>query len=119
MHEMGVVLNIVRSAEQAAAVNNIKKIKRLTLEVGELTGVIPRYVHACWPAATENTILDGAELIIEEIKGIVTCGHCHSDYIILENLKSDYPICPKCGSERWNVKSGREVMIKDIGVIDE
>lgn len=118
MHEMGVVLNIVRSAEQAAAANHVKKIHRLTLQVGELTGVIPGYVHACWPAAIENTILDGAELVIEEIDGVGTCQDCGFDYLVLENLKPQYPICPKCGSGRWKVKSGREVMIKDIGVID-
>lgn len=118
MHEMGVVLNIVRSAQEAAAANNVKKISRLTLEVGELTGVIPRYVHACWPAAIENTILDGAELVIEVIDGIGTCQDCGCEYLVLENLKPNDPVCPKCGSERWKVKSGREVMIKDIGVID-
>ncbi len=118
MHEMGVVLNIVRTAEQAAKANHVAKIGRLTLQVGELTGVIPRYVYACWPAAIEDTILNGAILAIEEIEGIATCQDCGCDYSVLKNIKADQPICPACGSKQWKVKTGREVMIKEIGVID-
>lgn len=119
MHEMGVVLNIVRTAEQAAKANHVSKIGRLTLQVGKLTGVIPRYVHACWPAAIEHTLLEGAMLVIEEIEGIASCKDCGCEYSVLENLKTDQPVCPSCGSEQWKVKTGREVMIKDIGVIDD
>lgn len=118
MHEMGVVLSIVRSAEQAAKANQVKQIGRLTLEIGELTGVIPRYVRACWPAAIENTILSGAELVIEEIEGIAICETCGCEYIVLENLIRNIPECPVCKSQKGKVKTGREVMIKDIGVID-
>lgn len=118
MHEMGVVLNIVRTAERYAKSYNVKKIGTLTLQVGELTGLVPAYVKNCWPVATENTVLDSCEIIIEEVEGIATCEDCGHDYRVVDNLKPQYPICPKCSGDRWKVKTGREVMIKDIGVYD-
>jgi len=118
VHEMGIVLNIVRTAEQHAKYNQANKIARMTLEIGELSGVVPAYVRDCWSAATENTMLDGSELVIHEIDGILTCSDCKREYLALENLKPDIPVCPYCSSEKWTVKMGKDVQIVDIAVYD-
>lgn len=120
MHEMGIVLNIVREAERHAKIHNVNKIGSLTLVVGELSGAEARYIRTCWPAAIENTLLDGAELIIKEVEGLVTCNDCGSVYRVLEHMTPDLkPDCPKCHSHKWTLKQGREVMIDEIGVFDE
>lgn len=119
MHEMGVVLNIVREAEQQAKIYHAEKIGSLTLQIGELTGVMSHFVRSCWPAAIENTILNGAELIIEEVEGLVTCKDCGCVYRVLDHLTHNMPDCPECHSTEWTLKQGREVMIKEIGVFDE
>lgn len=116
MHEMGVMLNVVRTATQQAARYGVTKIGSLTLTIGELSGVVPRYMESFWQVATEKTILEGAELIIEEVEGIAICGGCNEEYKVLDNLRPEKPICPHCGSPKWTVKTGREVMIKEIGV---
>jgi hydrogenase nickel incorporation protein HypA/HybF len=116
MHEMGIVLNIVRTAEEHAKRNHACKIARLTLNIGDLTGVVSEYVRDCWEAATEDTMLDGAELVIHEIEGIVSCDACGHEYLALDNLKPASPVCPSCGSPKWTVKTGREVEIEDIAV---
>lgn len=120
MHEMGIVLNIVREAERQAELYRVKKIGSLTLEVGELTGAEPPYIRNCWPAATENTILEGAQLIIKEVEGLVSCKDCGCVYRVLEHMTKDLQAdCPKCHSSQWTLKQGREVMIDEIGVFDE
>jgi Zn finger protein HypA/HybF involved in hydrogenase expression len=48
MHEMGIVLNIVREAERQAEIYHVKRIGSLTLEVGELTGAEPQYIRNCF-----------------------------------------------------------------------
>lgn len=119
MHEMGVVLNIVREAQRQGKHNNVDKIGSLTLEVGELTGIESHFVYACWPAAIENTILAGAELKIETVEGLVSCKHCGEVYRVLDHMKDNQPDCPQCHSSQWLLKQGRDVMIKEIGVFDE
>lgn len=118
MHEMGVVLNIVREAESLGKQYQVDKIGSLTLQVGELTGILSHFVHSCWPAAIENTILDGAELIVEEIEGLVSCEQCGCVYRFLDHMQGEVPVCPECHSSRWLLKQGREVLIKEIGVVD-
>lgn len=120
MHEMGIVLNIVREAERQAQIYHVKKIGSLTLEVGELTGAEPGYIRNCWPAAIEGTIIDGAELIIKEVEGIVKCKDCGCEYRVLEHMTEEFiPECPGCKSSQWTLKQGRNVMIDEIGVYDE
>ena len=118
MHEMGIVLNVVREAEIQAKQYSVEKIGRLTLQIGELSGVEGGYVRACWPAAIENTILDGAELILEGVVGLVTCKSCGCVYRALEHLTNNFPECPDCHSSQWELKQGRDVVIKEIGVYD-
>jgi len=112
MHEMGVVLNIVSEAEKVARENDAEAVGRLVLQIGELTGVVPRYVQDCYPGAIENTVLAKSELIIEIVPGNGICKECNKVYNLLEQ---DFK-CPKCGGEDWEVLSGRELMIKEIYV---
>lgn len=120
MHEMGVVLSIVREAERQAKFYHVNRIGSLTLQVGELTGAQPRYIRNCWPAAIENTILEGAQLIIHEVEGLVACNDCGCVYRIFDHMTSDHKgICPECQGSSWTLKQGREVVIEEIGVYDE
>jgi hydrogenase nickel incorporation protein HypA/HybF len=119
MHEMGVVLNIVKSAERFAAANNASRLGYVTVEVGELTGVVPNYLTSFWEMGTKGTICEGSKLVIEIAKGMVRCLACQRKYPIMENLVNSDPICPHCQNGRFSVLAGREVMITEIGVPDE
>lgn len=69
MHELGIILSIARIAERAARDNGAHRVNRLVLQVGARSGVVPHLVRAGWPAAIEGTLLEGAELVIEEAGG--------------------------------------------------
>ena len=112
MHEMGVVLNIIKTVEQIAEDNDAKKVGRLVLQIGELSAVIPEYVEDCFALAKENTVLSDSELVIEVIPGNGVCQSCGRIYNIIEQDGK----CPRCGSRVWDCVSGRELMIKEIGV---
>lgn len=116
MHEMGIVLNIVRSAERHAAMNNVDRLGYVIVEVGELTGVVPNYLSSLWDMGVKGTVCEGSELIIETVPGMVRCLDCGKEYPLMEHLGKDLPICPNCQKERFTVLSGREMIIKEIGV---
>ena len=66
MHELGVLLQAVKTASTAAQKNNIVKIKHMTLAVGEDSTFVPAFFEKLWPVAIENfPVMSGAELKIE------------------------------------------------------
>jgi len=112
MHEMSVVINTVNMAEEYAKKNGASKIIKIVLQIGEFNSVVPDYI-LFFPDVTEGTMLEGAQLEIEEIPGIAKCRNCGEEY---PWRKSDYR-CPKCGSEECRLLSGREFVIKETAVI--
>jgi hydrogenase nickel incorporation protein HypA/HybF len=45
------------------------RVKRVVLEVGDLTCVLPDALRFCFELATEGTVMEGAELAIVETAG--------------------------------------------------
>ncbi len=110
MHELGIMIEVVKTVENFAKNNGVTKIDTLVLQIGELAPVVPRYIEACYPAAIDNTILQDTKLKIEVTPGNGICKHCNKVFNIIENNKK----CPKCGSSRFDLLCGREFMIKEI-----
>lgn len=110
MHEVGVIIEVIKTVENFARKNGVTKIQTLVLQIGELSSTIPHYVEACYPAAVEGTLLHDTELKIEIMPGNGICKDCNKVFNLIENNN----ICPKCGSKHWEVLSGKEFMIKEI-----
>ena len=74
MHELGVVFHIIKGVEKVAEENDLTEIASVTVELGQVSTVIPRYLTDCWRwAADKNDLLRGAELLIEEVPAITYC----------------------------------------------
>ena len=48
MHELGIVLNVIDRVEEIAKENNVKKVTKLTLEIGEVSSIVPSYFSDCF-----------------------------------------------------------------------
>ena len=48
MHELGIVFHIIRQVEEIAVSNKVNEVKKVTLEIGEVSGVVPSYLEDCW-----------------------------------------------------------------------
>lgn len=110
MHEMSIVVSFVKMAEDFAVKNNAEKVVKVVLQLGEISGIEPRYLHEFYPSVIEGTILEGSELVIETIEASVFCTNCATTY---NPTKSDLK-CPACGSEQCDVIDGRGLFIKEI-----
>lgn len=110
MHELGVVIEVIKTVEGFAEKNNLVRIDELVLQIGELSSMIPRYIEACYPAAVDGTLLQDTKLRIEVLPGNAICKKCNKVFNIPENHSK----CPSCGSEHWELLSGKEFMIKEI-----
>ena len=110
MHELGVVIEVVKTVENFAKKNEVTKIDTLVLQIGELSSMIPKYIQACYPAAVDGTLLQDTKLEIEILPGNAICQKCNKVFNLIENKNK----CPNCGSEEWEILCGKEFMIKEI-----
>ena len=115
MHELGVVFHCIKQVNEIAEENNVKRVNSVTIEIGEVSTVIPYYFEDCWNwAVKKETVLKDAKLYIEKIEAITHCENCYKDYPTVAHGK----ICPYCGSGNTYLLTGNEIAIKQIEVVD-
>lgn len=113
MHELGVVFYVIKDVKQVAEENQIEKVDVVTLEIGEVSGILHDYLTDCWNwARKKEPVLAEAELVIETIPAVTYCEDCGEKYETVKYAK----ICPHCGSEHTYLLTGNEFVIKEIGV---
>ena len=110
MHELSIVQNVVRSAQQFAEDNEIKHVEKLVMEVGAFTGVIPQYLHMYYEEVCMGTRLEGSTLEVEEREAECFCRNCGNVY----NPASVNDPCPKCHDQDAEILHGEELLIKTV-----
>ena len=111
MHELGLVNYVVKKVTAIAEENNVKKIASVTLEFGEVSGIVTSYLYSYWDWYTKKfPLFTGTKLICEEIPAVTWCDNCKRTY---ETVKYGRE-CPYCHSpETWLLR-GNECVIKEI-----
>lgn len=115
MHELGIVIDIVKQIETYTEEHQIKHVDSLVLEIGELSGIVPRYIEEVYPIAIEQSTLKEMSLQIIETPGIGKCTHCDFVYNLVHNNNT----CPKCLESKYEVISGTDFIIKEIQIKEE
>ena len=111
MHEMGIVLHLAKTLDETAEENKLTKIGSVTLEVGEVSGILLDYFTDCWDYFKVKTpVIAEAEMKIETIPAITFCEDCKQEYETVKYAK----ICPYCHSEHTFLLQGNECNIKEI-----
>ncbi len=114
MHELGTIHYVIDTVEKLAVENQLTKIGSVTLEVGEVSGIIPRFLSDYWEyAKKKTTYLQEAELKIETIQAVTYCQACGKTYPTVQYAK----ICPYCQSDNTFLVTGNEYVIKEIEAI--
>lgn len=115
MHELGVTFTVLNNVLDIAKKNNVKKVRSVTLELGQVSTVIPAYLEDCWNwACSKHEETKGCKLIIDRIRAITICLDCGKKYPTIIYKK----VCPQCGSEHTELFQGNEFVIKEITVDD-
>ena len=115
MHELGLVNYVVKQVTKIAKENKVKKIASVTLEFGEVSGIVTSYLYDYWNWYTKKfPLFDGAKLQCETIPAITWCDNCKKTYPTVQYGKT----CPYCGSGNTWLQQGNEMNIKQIEVED-
>ncbi len=116
MHELGVICRVIETVNDICEKENIPTVTLITLEIGELSGIVPLYIENCFPAVTYNKErFKDTKLEIEVVPGLAKCKSCGEVF----NVVKHEGYCPKCESFDKDVISGLDFLVKDIVVPEE
>jgi hydrogenase nickel incorporation protein HypA/HybF len=110
VHELAITRNIVAIVGDAA---KGRRVSRVLLEIGKLSGVIPGAVAFCFDIVAQGTPVAGAALDIREIEGRARCRDCGAEFA----AATLFSPC-LCGSRNCERLAGEELNIKAIEIED-
>jgi hydrogenase nickel incorporation protein HypA/HybF len=108
MHELGITQEILEVVTQRA---QDRKVKRIVLEIGKLSCVLPDAIRFCFDLCTAGTVAEGAELEIIQPPGRGCCRQCGVEFA----LHAVIARCV-CGSSDIDWLSGEELRIKAMEI---
>src|SRR6516225_10542229 len=106
MHELSITCSIV---ELVANTAKGRKVYRVTVEIGQLCGVMSDSIALWFPEVAKGTEVEDASLDIREIAAIARCDACDAEFPTPSMLTP----CP-CGSFRFTRLKGEELNVKSI-----
>ena len=106
MHELSITCNIVELVAETA---KGRKVHRVMLEIGQLSGVMPDSIAFWFPEVARGTELEEARLEIHEVAALARCEDCGVEF----STPSMLTVCP-CGSFRFKLLRGEELNLKSI-----
>jgi len=113
MHELGIVMHVIKQVEAVAEENEVEQVTALNLEVGEVSSIVPDLFRDCFDWAKKKTkFMRETQLNLIVLEAISFCNDCQRTYKTTEYSK----VCPYCGKSDTYLVTGNEMNIKDIEV---
>ena len=112
MHEMSYIIRLADLAAKAAKEQEAKRVKKIVVEVGKMTGIEPYYMQKYYKTAIRGTILDGSEIELIPVEVTAKCA-CGKEYT--PTAAYDY-LCPDCGGGSCKITGGRDVILKEVTI---
>ncbi len=114
MHELSIANNIISEVETAARENGASSVSTVTLAIGRLCGIVPGALQFGFEIAREGTLLDQAELLIEEEPVVVWCPDGNHTVQLLDMVFR----CPDHGCQTPEILSGKGMEILRFEIAD-
>lgn len=115
MHELSIAHSLVSAAEAAGREAGVSQVTAVHLRLGALSGIVRDALLFCYDLAAEGTLLEGSRLIIEDVPVAIWCDPCQSERTLpsIQRMR-----CPVCDTPSADIRSGRELDIIGLEVVD-
>ncbi|MGI8522647.1 MAG: hydrogenase maturation nickel metallochaperone HypA [Nocardioides sp.] len=111
MHELSIADALVDIASRHAAGRRVTAVE---VKVGHLRQVVPSALEFAFQLVAEGTVVEGAELKLEEVPAQGRCRDCGS-----ESVMKGFPLaCGQCQGLNMQVTAGEELLV-DALELDE
>jgi hydrogenase nickel incorporation protein HypA/HybF len=110
MHEFSIVQNLLELLEEEVEKHKAKRVCRVEVLVGLLSGVEPHLLELAFETFKEGTVAEKAELVLQIEKLKIFCEDCGKEFE-KEELNA---LCPSCGGLNTRIVGGQELLLKSV-----
>jgi len=112
MHELSIIQSMIPQIEEFLVQGNYKKVNKILLEVGVMSGVVQDALEFAYDICVKGTAIEGSELSIRMVPVTASCEKCFLKFEV-----QDYSYaCPQCNGTDLKLLTGNELTIKEIEV---
>jgi len=112
MHELSITQSMLDLVLEHAEKAEAKKVGKINLVIGEMTGVVEQCVQFYFPFLSKGTIVEGAALSCRMVPPKAQCRDCSETF----ELKEFDWTCPHCRSNTMEIIAGNELFVESIEV---
>ncbi len=112
MHELGIMESALGLVQRCAAERNARRVERVVLRIGTLSGVDPDSLRFAFEVVSRGTSAEGADLDIESVPATAYCKGCQEEFTA---TAADFVLrCPNCSVLCGDVRRGREIELSRL-----
>lgn len=108
MHEYSIVQALLNKVEAECASRGATSVHRLSVRIGELSGIEPDLLATAWETFREDSICRGAPLEIRRVPAAWACPRCGAPIVKGQRLQ-----CPLCEIPA-KLAGGDEIILEQI-----
>jgi hydrogenase nickel incorporation protein HypA/HybF len=110
MHEYSIVQSLIESCEEHAKTNNAKKVTKVVVKIGVMSGVETHLLKEAFEIFKEESICDGCEFVMNIQKVKIECLACGNT----QELEKNEYLCPTCQSIEINIIDGEDMFLMQL-----
>ena len=115
MHELAVCQSLLRQLQALAASHAACAVRRVTVQVGTLSGVEPQLLASAFAIARAGSCAEHAELIVETLPVRIGCRRCGAE----QHTRPGRLQCGSCGATDTRLLSGDELLLRQVELLFE
>jgi hydrogenase nickel incorporation protein HypA/HybF len=115
MHEFSLASEVINLAQHEAEKNNALSVSKITIEVGNMTGIEADAFESALGMLSEGSILEKAQLNIVRIRGKGICNVCELEFEMDKRMDT----CPNCHSFPSEIRGGNEFRVVSLMIEEE
>jgi hydrogenase nickel incorporation protein HypA/HybF len=110
VHELSLVQALLREIEAVAIAHRATAVRRVTIQIGPLSGVDPGLLSSAFAVARGTGLAANAELFVESAPVRVRCRNCGME----SDATANRLLCGQCGGYRTTLLSGDEMILRRV-----
>lgn len=112
MHEYSIVSSLIDMCEEQVTQNKGKKVTKLKLAIGTLSGVEVELLKSSYETFREGTVCERAVMEVDIVQPAAECSECGESF---EASELNF-LCPKCGSGQTKLTKGKEMHLMSLEI---